>query len=112
MATEKTYNYKGYKIEKDFDENGKMNLWTARPIKEFLEQRHQLEKQKITRAWHGNECFCSECTYTEEDIAHNQKINDELRHLILSHKVNSITCNTMKECKKEIDNREQEQWHI
>jgi hypothetical protein len=106
MKWDKAYKYKGYKIEKDFDENGRMTLWTARPQEEFLMKRHELEKQKIVRVWHGNECFCSECTYTEQDHEHNSKIDSKIRSLILTNKVNSITCNTMKECKAEIDKLE------
>jgi len=106
MKWDKAYHYKGYKIEKDFDHNGRMTLWTAKPHDEFLKKRSELEKQKIVKAWHGNECFCSECTYTEQEGEHNSKIDSNIRSLILSMKVNSITCNTMKECKAEIDSLE------
>jgi len=106
MRWDKAYKYKGYKIEKDFDENGRMTLWTAKPQEEFLNKRSELENQKITRPFHGNECFCSECTYTEQDHEYNRKINEQIQSLILSMRVNSITCNTMKECKAEIDSLE------
>ena len=106
MKWDKAYHYKGYKIEKDFDHNGRMTLWTGKPQEEFLKKRSELEKQKIVKEWHGNECFCSECTYTEQEGEHNSKIDSNIRSLILSMKVNSITCNTMKECKAEIDKLE------
>jgi len=105
MTSEKKYQYKNYEIEKDFDLNGKMTLWTATPKKEFLEKRNKLNKQLIIKVFHGNECFCSECTYTERELAHNKKINEQLKDLLLTMKVNSITRCTMKECKQEIDIR-------
>ena len=100
---DKIYKYKGYKIEKDFDHNGRMTLWTATPQEEFISQRAELEKQKISRVWHGNDCFCSDCTYTEQDHKHNSSIEEQIKSLIFKRKCNSITCNTMKECKFEID---------
>ena len=106
MKWDKAYKYKGYKIEKDFDENGRMTLWTAKPHDEFLNKRSDLEKGKITRPFHGNECFCSECTYTEQDHEHNSKIDEQVKSLIHWKKFRSITCNTMKECKAEIDKLE------
>jgi len=99
MKWDKAYKYKGYKIEKDFDWNGRMTLWTAKPHDEFLNKRRELEKQKIVKEWHGGDCFCSKCTLTEQEAEHQTMINEKISNLILSMRVNSITCNTMKECK-------------
>jgi len=106
MKWDKAYKYKGYKIEKDFDWNGRMTLWTAKPHDEFLNKRSELEKQKIVKEWHGGDCFCSKCTLTEQEAEHQTMINEKISNLILSMRVNSITCNTMKECKAEIDKLE------
>jgi hypothetical protein len=106
MKWDKAYKYKGYKIEKDFDYNGRMTLWTAKPHDEFLKKRRELEKQKIVKEWHGGDCFCSKCTLTEQEAEHQTMINEKISNLILSMRVNSITCNTMKECKAEIDKLE------
>jgi hypothetical protein len=106
MKWDKAYKYKGYKIEKDFDWNGRMTLWTAKPHDEFLNKRRELEKQKIVKEWHGGDCFCSKCTLTEQEAEHQTMINEKISNLILSMRVNSITCNTMKECKAEIDKLE------
>ena len=106
MKWDKAYHYKGYKIEKDFDHNGRMTLWTAKPQEEFLKKRGELEKQKIVKEWHGGDCTCSKCTLTEQEAEHQRMIDEKIRGLILSMKVNSITCNTMKECKAEIDSLE------
>ena len=106
MKWDKAYKYKGYKIEKDFDWNGRMTLWTAKPHDEFLNKRSELEKQKIVKEWHGADCTCSKCTLTEQEAEHQRMINEKISNLILSMRVNSITCNTMKECKAEIDKLE------
>ena len=106
MKWDKAYHYKGYKIEKDFDWNGRMTLWTAKPQEEFLKKRRELEKQKIVKEWHGGDCFCSKCTLTEQEAEHQSMIEEKIKNLILSMRVNSITCNTMRECKAEIDKLE------
>ena len=106
MKWDKAYHYKGYKIEKDFDWNGRMTLWTAKPQEEFLKKRRELEKQKIVKEWHGGDCTCSKCTLTEQEAEHQSMIEEKIKNLILSMRVNRITCNTMKECKAEIDKLE------
>ena len=103
MALIKKYQYKGYRIERDFDENGRETLWTASPRDEFVKKRHELEKQMIKKEWHGNECECSKCTLSEQEWENNRLIEEQIKGLVLTKKVNSITCNTMKECKFEID---------
>tara|TARA_B100000900_G_C20535050_1_gene698023 strand:- start:1006 stop:1302 length:297 start_codon:yes stop_codon:yes gene_type:complete len=73
---------------------------------EIIDQLSKLREDNIRRPWHGNDCVCEECTYTEEEHAHNRAISDKCRDVILSRKVDTIKKNTLKECKRIIDERE------
>ena len=99
------YKYKGYIIEKCFtNSDGGGAHFQASP--EIWKELRDMRANKIQRPWHGQECVCEECTYTEADHKHNREIEEECKYLILSRKVATIKKPTMKECKAIIDERE------
>ena len=99
------YKYKGYTIEKCFtNSDGGGAHFQARP--ERYKELDKLREGLIERPWHGVDCVCEECTYTDEEHAHNRAIDDKCRTVILGIKVDTIKRPTMKECKAIIDERE------
>jgi len=100
----KIHKYKGYLIEKCFtNSNGGGAYFEAKP--EIFHELNKLRENRIKRPWHGQECLCEECTYTEEDHAFNKAIEDKCKSIILTRNVNTIKESTMKACKSIIDNR-------
>ncbi len=98
------HKYKGYRIEPFYKQDSdRVDYFRARPIRydELLEIQNKL----IKRAWHGTECDCEICTYTEEDIAHNHKVSEQHKIIINEIKLATFKKPTLKECKQEIDKR-------
>jgi len=94
--------YKNYRIEKCYtNSDGGGGHFVASP--EIWEELRDLRANKIQRPWHGQECLCEECTYTEADHKHNREIEEECKYLILKRKVATIKRPTLRECKAEID---------
>ena len=98
-----THKYKNYLIERCFSMSGTFTHFEAKP--EIVDLLHKIREGRITRPWHGQDCVCEECTYTEEEHAHNRAIEDKCKSIILSRKVATIKKKTLKECKRIIDER-------
>ena len=98
--------YKGYIIENWYKQDtDKVDYYLAKPMRynEVLEIR----KEKIERPWHGLDCECAECSYTKADLLHNQKIEEKAQILLAEIRTATFKKLSLKECKKEIDTRKQ-----
>lgn len=96
------HKYKGYVIEPWYKEDSdRVDYFEAKPY--INDQLVSLWKQKIVREWHGTECECEVCTYTEQDRKHNEEIEEKCK--ALKSKQYLLTCKkkTLRECKKYID---------
>jgi len=98
------HKYKGYHIE--FYE---LDAHEDTPAQKFFEAKdtssqaeiRAMRKQFIERPWHGLECECEICTYTEEDHAHNRKIQEKIK--LLQMATTTFQEKTLKACKQKID---------
>lgn len=99
-----THKYKGWLIERCFNMSGTFTHFEAKY--EIVQMLDTLRSERINKPWHGQECVCEECTYTDEDHAHNRAIEDRCKSLISSRKVYTIKKPTLKACKQVIDEKE------
>ena len=97
--------YKSYIIEPHYKQDtNSVDFYEATPSR--YEELRAIRKEMIVRDWHGLECECEICTYTEADHAHNRKIKEKADHLKWEIKEATFQKPTLKECKQEIDRRE------
>tara|TARA_R100001086_G_scaffold234370_1_gene156617 strand:+ start:162 stop:524 length:363 start_codon:yes stop_codon:yes gene_type:complete len=100
------HKYKGYHIQ--FQEIG---AHEDKPAQKFFKATDSflqteiigIQEQRIQRPFHGNECECEICTYTEEDHAFNRKIEEKAQQLIWKKKNTTFQEKTLKACKQKID---------
>ena len=99
------HKYKGYVIEPWYkQDSNRVDYFEARPMR--YEEIREVRNKLIVRPWHGTECDCDICTYTEADIAHNHKVNEQAKIIIDERKSATFQKPTLKECKQEIDKKE------
>ena len=96
------HKYKGYVIEPRYKEDSdRVDYFVAKPY--ITDQLVSLRKQKIEREWHGIQCECEVCTYTEQDRKHNNEIEEKCKALISESNRRTFEKKTLRECKKCID---------
>ena len=99
------HKYKGYVIEPWYKQDSdRVDYFEARPMR--YDELQIIRNKFITRPWHGTECDCEICTYTEEDIAHNHKVREQEKIIVGEIKSATFQKSTLKECKQEIDKKE------
>ena len=97
--------YKNYIIEPHYKQDtDSVDFYKATPSRR--NELVRIWQEIIEKPWHGLECECEICTYTEADHAHNRKIEEKADHLKWEIKKATFQKPTLKECKQEIDRRE------
>ena len=106
LKKEIIHKYKGYQIRRSWDPEGKFGVFEAVPIM-MLKRANELSEQIIKKPWHGNECSCSDCNYTEEEYAHNREIGKKRKNIIDHMRYNTFQEKTLRSCKDRIDLRQE-----
>mgnify|MGYP003133132615 CR=1 FL=1 len=97
--------YKGYMIDAWYKQDtDRVDYYRAIPMRH--NEAQEIRKEIIEKVWHGADCECVECTYTQADRLHNEEVNRRAKLIINEIKLATFQRLTLKECKQEIDKRE------
>jgi len=97
--------YKGYRIDAWYKQDtDRVDYYRAMPMRH--NEAQEIRKEIIERVWHGSDCECAECTYTEDELKHNEQADKRAKLIINEIKLATFQRPTLKDCKSEIDKRE------